>query len=103
QLNTHSLSSLYATFPAEEAHRIARKLHMVHTPKHGSWLNMAEIEFSALNRQCLDRRFEDQSALDRQVQAWTLARNQAATSVKWRFTTSDARIKLASLYPTFGV
>jgi hypothetical protein len=103
QLNTHSLSSLYATFPAEEAHRIARKLHMVHTPKHGSWLNMAEIEFSALNRQCLDRRFEDQSELDRQVQAWTLARNQAATSVKWRFTTSDARIKLASLYPKFGV
>jgi hypothetical protein len=101
QLNTHSLSSLYATFPAAEAHRIARRIHIVHTPKHGSWLNtvraaraggtpardgMAEIEFSALNRQCLDRRFKDQSELEQEVQAWTQARNQAGTSVKWRFT-----------------
>lgn len=101
QLNTHNLSSLYATFPPAEAHRIARKLRIVHTPKHGSWLNMAEIEFSALSRQCLDRRFEDQGELEHEVLAWTRLRNEAGTSVKWRFTTADARVKLASLYPKF--
>lgn len=102
QLNTHALSSLYATFPAAEAHRIARKLEIVHTPKHGSWLNMAEIEFSALSRQCLDRRFDDRNHLHHEVSAWTRDRNHASTSVTWRFTTADARIKLASLYPKFG-
>jgi hypothetical protein len=102
QLNTHAISSLYATFPAAEAHRIARKLEIVHTPKHGSWLNMAEIEFSALARQCLERRFDDRDQLERQVAAWTRNRNDASTSVTWRFTTADARIKLASLYPKFG-
>jgi hypothetical protein len=102
QLNTHSLSSLYATFPAPEAHRIACKLRIVHTPKHGSWLNMAEIEFSALSRQCTDRRFDSLEHLQREVAAWTLARNTATTTVHWRFTTDDARIKLASLYPKFG-
>lgn len=102
QLNTHALSSLYATFPAAEAHRIARKLEIVHTPKHGSWLNMAEIEFSALSRQCLDRRFDDRDQLVHEVAAWTCDRNAASTSVVWRFTTADARIKLASLYPKFS-
>jgi hypothetical protein len=99
QLNTHSLASLYETFPPEEAHRLARKLELIHTPKHGSWLNMAEIEFSALSRQCLDRRIADIALLTREVAAWVKDRNQHATTVHWRFTTADARIKLASLYP----
>lgn len=99
QLNTHTLSALYATFPAAEAHRLARKLHLVYTPKHGSWLNMAEIEFSALSHQCTDRRFDSREHLEQEVAAWKQARNAAHTSVRWRFTTADARIKLASLYP----
>lgn len=102
QLNTHAVSSLYATFPAAEAHRLARKFCIVYTPKHGSWLNMAEIEFSALSHQCTDRRFESRLQLEHEVAAWTQARNAAATSVHWQFTTADARIKLASLYPQFG-
>lgn len=101
QLNTHTLASLYAAFPAAEAHRLARKLELVHTPKHGSWLNMAEIEFSALSRQCLERRFPDHATFVQEVAAWTTARNQAQTTVRWRFTTADARLKLASLYPNF--
>ena len=96
QLNTHSLASLYAP---EEAHRIARKLEIIHTPKHGSWLNMAEIEFSALDRQCLNRRLVDKNVLSAHADAWTRDRNTAATTVHWRFTTADARIRLASLYP----
>jgi hypothetical protein len=99
QLNTHALASLYAAFAPEEAHRLARKLELVHTPKHGSWLNMAEIEFSALSRQCLDRRITDHDLLTREVAAWAKARNEHQTTVHWRFTTADARIKLASLYP----
>lgn len=99
QLNTHSLASLYETFAPEEAHRLARKLELVHTPKHGSWLNMAEIEFSALSRQCLDRRIADRTLLATEVAAWAKARNDYATTVHWRFTTADARIKLKSLYP----
>jgi hypothetical protein len=101
QLNTHSLASLYEAFAPEEARRLARKLEIIHTPKHGSWLNMAEIEFSALSRQCLDRRIADQAMLQREVTAWATARNQAQTTVHWRFTTVEARIKLASLYPKF--
>jgi hypothetical protein len=101
QLNTHTLASLYDTFPAAEAHRLARKLELVHTPKHGSWLNMAEIEFSALSRQCLERRFPDHARFVQEIAAWTTARNRAHTTVRWRFTTADARIKLASLYPNF--
>lgn len=103
QLNTHSVAALYETFPPAEAHRVARKLELVHTPKHGSWLNMAEIEFSALARQCLERRLADHAMLVREVRAWTEARNRAQTTVHWRFTTADARIKLASLYPNFEV
>lgn len=99
QLNTHTLASLYETFSPDEAHRLARKLELVHTPKHGSWLNMAEIELSALSRQCLDRRIADPEAMTREVTAWTTARNNHATTVHWRFTTADARIKLVSLYP----
>ncbi len=99
QLNTHALASLYATFTPVEAQRLARKLELVHTPKHGSWLNMAEIEFSALSRQCLDRRIADRALLAQEVAAWAKARNAHQTTVHWRFTTADARIKLASLYP----
>lgn len=102
QLNTHTVASLYETFPAAEAHRLARKLELVHTPKHGSWLNMAEIEFSALARQCLERRLPDHATFVQEVAAWITARNRAQTTVQWRFTTADARIKLVSLYPNFG-
>jgi DDE superfamily endonuclease len=101
QLNTHCLASLYETFTPDEAHRLARKLEIVHTPKHGSWLNMAEIELSALSRQCLDRRIADLVLLAREVAAWEQERNAHATTVHWRFTTADARVKLASLYPKF--
>ena len=99
QLNTHSLASLYETFAPAEARRLARKLELIHTPKHGSWLNMAEIEFSALSRQCLDRRIADRALLAHEVSAWAKARNDHQTTVHWRFTTADARIKLTSLYP----
>ena len=101
QLNTHGLASRYETFAPEEAHRLARKLELVPTPKHGSWLNMAEIELSALSRQCLNRRIADLITLAHEVAAWAQARNEHATTVQWRFTTADARIKLASLYPKF--
>lgn len=101
QLNTHHVASLYETFAPDEAHRLARKLEVVHTPKHGSWLNLAEIEFSALSRQCLDRRITDLGMLAREVAAWEQERNAHATTVHWRFTTADVRIKLASLYPKF--
>ena len=98
-LNIHTLASLYATFAPAEAHRLARKLDLHYTPKHGSWLNMAEIEFSALSRQCLNRRLLDNDTLKREVAAWVAARNCHSTTIKWRFTTDDARIKLKRLYP----
>ena len=101
QLNTHSPASLYETFPPTEAKRLADRLEIHYTPKHGSWLNMAEIELSALQRQCLDRRLGDRAMLAREVAAWTVARNAAATTIDWRFTTVDARIKLKRLYPVF--
>ena len=101
QLNTHSPASLYEAFPAAEAKRLADKLEVHHTPKHGSWLNMAEIELSALQRQCLARRLGDRPTVEREVAAWVAARNRAATAIDWRFTTVDARIKLKRLYPTF--
>jgi hypothetical protein len=100
QLNTHAVASLYAAFPPAEAQRIAAKLEIHHTPKHGSWLNMAEIELSALSRQCLAPRMADQPMLARAVAAWETARNTAAARVDWRFTTADARIKLHRLYPS---
>ena len=99
QLNTHSPASLYEAFPPAEAKRLADRLEIHHTPRHGSWLNMAEIELSALQRQCLDRRLGDRATLEREVAAWVGARNDAATAADWRFTTADARIKLKRLYP----
>lgn len=98
-LNTHTLASLYETFPAEEAHRIARKLELHYTPKHGSWLNMAEIEFSLLSRQCLNRRIATRETLQQEVRAWVTNRNASGATIEWRFTTQDARIKLKRLYP----
>lgn len=98
-LNTHSTASLYETFPAEEARRIARKLEFHFTPKHGSWLNMAEIEFSILSRCCLRQRLPDVETLSREVQALERERNQTHARIHWRFTTDDARRKLHRLYP----
>ena len=99
-LNTHKFGSLYKAFETGEADRIAEKIAFHYTPKHGSWLNMAEIEFSVLRRQCLSRRIPDQATLKREVQAWQDRRNQQRATVKWRFTTQDARIKLKRLYPS---
>jgi hypothetical protein len=99
-LNTHKLASLYEAFPPEQARRIAERLEIHHTPKHGSWLNVAEIELSVLSRQCLDRRIETAEALRREVAAWEEPRNERAAEVRWRFTTADARIKLRHLYPS---
>ena len=98
-LNTHKLASLYEAFPPEQARRIAEKLEIHHTPKHGSWLNMAEIELSVLARQCLDRRIETREELEREVAAWEEERNERGVVTRWRFTTADARIKLRRLYP----
>lgn len=99
-LNTHKLASLYEAFPPEQARRIVDKLEIHHTPKHGSWLNVAEIELSVLARQCLDRRIETADELRREVTAWEEPRNDRAAEVRWRFTTADARMKLQHLYPT---
>lgn len=99
-LNTHKLASLYEAFPPAQARRIAEKLEIHHTPKHGSWLNMAEIELSVLARQCLDRRIESRAELQQETEAWELARNEQQVEVKWQFTTAEARIKLHRLYPT---
>ena len=99
QLNTHGIASLYAAFPPAEARRLAERLEIHHTPKHGSWLNMAEIELSVLARQCLAERMDNQEHLTKEVAAWELSRNLAATRINWRFTTNDARIKLKHLYP----
>ncbi len=99
-LNTHKLACLYETFPPEQARRIAQRLEIHHTPKHGSWLNVAEIELSVLARQCLDRRIASRAELEREVTAWQEERNERAVEVRWRFTTADARIKLHRLYPS---
>ena len=99
-LSTHSPAALYHTFPPDEARRLAAKLEIHHTPLHGSWLNMAEIEFAALARQCLSRRMGTQEELEAEVQAWQQRRNEEAITVNWRFTTADARIKLKRLYPS---
>jgi hypothetical protein len=102
-LNTHKLASFYETFEPEEAHRLSRRFEIHYTPKHGSWLNMAEIELSVLVRQCLKRRIPNQKTLDRQVKAWMKERNHNVVKVDWRFTTADARIKLKHLYPKIQV
>ena len=99
-LNTHRRASLYETFPAEEARRIARRLEFHYTPKHGSWLNMAEIEFSVLSRSCLKQRLSGEEALRREVDALVTERNAARTTINWRFNTRDARTKLHRLYPS---
>lgn len=99
-LNTHELSSLYFAFDAETARRLKRRIRLVHTPKNGSWLNMAEMELSLLSRQCLgERRFATTAAMDAAVTAWQADRNARCCGTNWRFTTDDARIKLKSLYP----
>jgi hypothetical protein len=100
-LNTHHIASLYEAFPAEQAHRLARRLEITYTPRNGSWLNVAEIELSILSRQCTNRRIADPSTLQREVQRWTQARNEQAATVTWQFTTTDARTKLRHLYPQF--
>jgi len=98
-LNTHTPASLYEAFEPAEARRLAGRLELHYTPKHGSWLNMAEIELAALAGQCLDRRLADRATMEREVEAWQLARNASGRGVNWRFTTADARIKLKHLYP----
>jgi len=98
-LNTHKPASFYQAFEPEEAHRLANRFEFHYTPKHGSWLNMAEIELSALTRQCLNRRIPDPKSLKREIQAWEVERNSDLVKVHWQFTTSEARIKLRHLYP----
>lgn len=100
-LNTHTIGSLYEAFEPNEARRLAKRLEICYTPKHGSWLNVAEIEFRVLSGQCLDRRIPDLHTLDREVTAWQDARNAQAVGVDWQFTTTDARVKLKRLYPVF--
>ena len=102
-LNTHHPASLYEAFEPAEARRIAERLEIHYTPKHGSWLNMAEIELAVLARQCLDRRIPDQETLGKETQAWQDQRNRESVRANWRFTTQDARIKLRSLYPFDGL
>jgi DDE superfamily endonuclease len=99
-LDTHKLASLYEALSPEQARRIADRLEIHHTPKHGSWLNMAEIELSALSRQCLGRRIETREELKREEAAWERERNKRGVPIRWRFTTADARIKPRQLYPT---
>ncbi len=98
-LNTHVGASLYKAYAPEEARRILDKLEIHYTPKHGSWLNMAEIELSILSKQCLDRRIPDQEMLKQEVRVWMEQRNNSSAPMSWRFTTQDARIKLKRLYP----
>lgn len=101
-LNTHKAASLYAAFPPEEARAIARKLEFHYTPKHGSWLNIAEIELAVLSNMCLSQRIPDEDTLRQQVQANVRQRNAKAIPVKWKFSTQDDRRKLARIYPTFS-
>ena len=98
-LNTHGIASLYEAFEPDEALALAQRLEIHHTPKHGSWLNIAEIELSALTRQCLDRRINDLDVLNTELAAWQKATNAGQRQVDWHFTTTDARIKLRHLYP----
>lgn len=100
-LNVHSLGSLYEAFDAETARSLAERLEIHYTPKHGSWLNMAEIELSVLCRQCLDRRIDTKQKMIDEVAAWEDDRNKRQTKIDWQFTTPDARIKLKRLYPSF--
>jgi transposase len=99
-LNTHTPAALYEAFEPAEARRLAERFEWHYTPKHGSWLNVAEMELSVVARQCLDRRIPDLEALRREVAAWERKRNAAVVKVEWQFTTADARVKLKKLYPT---
>ena len=99
-LNTHNTASLYEAFKPQEARRLAEKLEIHYTPKHGSWLNIAEIELSVLSRQCMDDYFETQEQLAEQIARWECPRNENNVGIDWRFTTADARIKLKRLYPS---
>jgi len=98
-LNTHNIASLYETFEPQEARCLAERLEFHYTPKHGSWLNMAEIELSVLKGQCLDRRIADMTTMRAEVAAWESDRNNSTKKIDWQFTTSDARVKLKRLYP----
>lgn len=98
-LNTHKIGSLYEAFPAEQARKIAKRLEIHYTPKHGSWLNIAEIELSALTKQCLSRRIPDIGTLRNETKIWEQRRNEQQKTVNWQFTTEDARIRLKRLYP----
>lgn len=100
-LNTHTPGALYERFPPAEARRLASTLEIHYTPKHGSWLNMAEIELSVLSRQCLERRVPERAVLEQKIAAWVVERNAKGAPIDWRFTTEDARIKLRRLYPSF--
>ena len=100
-LNTHKPGSLYEAFEPRKARRLATRLRIHYTPKHGSWLNVAEIELSAMSRQCLDRRIATQQQLTRETQLWCKDRNRTQTGVDWQFTTEDARVKLRHLYPQY--
>ena len=99
-LNTHRPASLYQTFEPKEARRVIQRLEFHYTPKHGSWLNMAEIEFSVFSNQCLNRRIEDEGSLKREIAALETERNQAGATIDWRFSTTDARNKLRHIYPS---
>jgi hypothetical protein len=101
-LNTHKLSVLYAVFPPAEARRLWERFEVHHTPKHASWLNMAECELSVLSRQCLDQRIDSPSRLEDEVRSWEQPRNEQEVCVDWQFTTDDARIKLKRLYPVLS-
>lgn len=98
-LNTHTKAAFYATFPPAEAHRLVSRLEWHYTPKHGSWLNMAELELAVLARQCLNRRIPDQTTLDEELQAWCDARNTTETPLRWTYTIDDARRTMVPVYP----
>lgn len=102
-LNTHALSSLYKAFPAPKARRIAKKLEIHYTPKHGSWLDIAEIERNVMTRQCLSRRIENINLFCQELAVWESDRNQHTSCIQWQFTTDKARTKLVLLYPKFEV
>lgn len=98
-LNTHDIASVCATFPASDAHRLSQRLRLIHTPRNGSWLNMAEMELSILSQQCINRRFPNSEDMTAQIESWQTYRNQQQLGANWQFTTENARIKLKALYP----
>ncbi len=101
-LNTHTAGALYEAFEPKTARRLYEKLEIHYTPKHGSWLNMAEIELSTMSRECLDRRLPDKETYEKEITTWEIKRNNSRSNVNWQFTTENARVKLKRLYPKFG-